>query len=121
MPHWILLAAVVLAQLVASRGARDGAIHQLETPAATPSLSLASLVITPPAHVVAVGDVAYFQAVATFSDGTIADVTNTLTWTVAPLSDAMIANGEVRGLTPGILTISATSGAFSATAILLVQ
>jgi hypothetical protein len=57
----------------------------------------------------AVGASAQFTAVATMSDGTAQDVTNTATWASTNTADATVsATGVVTGVAPGTLAIQAT-------------
>ena len=84
---------------------------------------LVSIVISPAATSILPGDTAQFTAVGTFSDGTQHDITSSVSWTSGNVAVAsMIAGsaGLVKGLTPGVSTISASSGKISSTATLTV-
>ncbi len=69
----------------------------------------ASVTVTPIAPTIPVGVSQRFSAVATFTDGSTQDVSQTATWTTSPTGIASISNlGIATGLTPGTTTVTAT-------------
>lgn len=121
MLQWMLVTAVLLAQLFSSRGPSRSAVDVRADPP-TSAITLTSLTITPPDQIVPAGGFASYQAIGTFSDGTTADITNTLSWTLSSLTMAMmIAPGQVQGHTTGTVTVSASSGRMMAHANLVVE
>lgn len=122
MPQWVLVTVVLLAQLFSSRGPSGSNTVDVRAHRPTPTVTLTSLTITPPNQIVPVGGLASYQAIGTFSDGTTADITNTLSWTLSSLPETtMIAPGHVQGLTTGTVTVAASSGRLMAQANLVVQ
>lgn len=86
---------------------------------------LQSLAITPSASSVAACSPVQFVATATYSDGTLLDVTNGLMWEVdAASSQVAIAstlNGQMLGIAPGVATVRAwTGGGYAASASLTI-
>ena len=74
-----------------------------------PSVTLQSIALTPATGMVAVGDLIAFTAEATYSDGTIEDVTRSAVW--ASDDDSVLvrrANSEFRGVSEGSVQVSAT-------------
>jgi arylsulfatase A-like enzyme len=62
-----------------------------------------------------------FTATGTFSDGSTADLTATVSWTaMSPDVASIAAGGEATGLSQGVATITASSGGISGTATLTV-
>ena len=122
MPQWVLVTIVLLAQLFSSRGPTGSSTVDVRADRPTPTVTLTSLTITPADQIVPVGGRAFYQAIGTFSDGTTADITNTLTWTVSSLPEAtMIAPGHVQGLSTGTVIVAASSGGLMAHANLVVE
>jgi hypothetical protein len=122
MPQWVLVTVVLLAQLFSSRAPSGSSTVDVRADRPTPTITLTSLTITPPDQIVPVGGLATYQAIGTFSDGTSADITNTLNWTLSSLPEAtLIAPGHVHGLNTGTVTIAASSGGLMAHANLVVR
>lgn len=75
---------------------------------------LQSLAITPAASSVAACSPVQFVATATYSDGTLLDVTNGLVWEVDVASSnvaiASTLNGQMLGIAPGVATVRAWTG-----------
>jgi trimeric autotransporter adhesin len=95
-------------------GAHDGGYHAfVMTP--TVAVTLTGIAITPATPVVAKGLQQQFTATAAFSDGSTADVTDTVTWSSSKPKVATIdAAGLLSTLKSGTTTITATDGSVSA-------
>lgn len=79
--------------------------------------TLVSLGLTPAANSLAVGATAQLSAVATYSDGSVVDVTGASTYVSAsPAQVAVAAGGVITGVAPGTSIITASFGGRSATA-----
>lgn len=86
----------------------------------TPAVAT-DLRITPPDSRLAVGWVADLHALATLSDQTQVDLTQTAQWSSSnPAVATVDQGGHVSGVAPGPVTIRAISGALSATATLTI-
>ncbi|MBM4781838.1 MAG: hypothetical protein GQE15_29520 [Archangiaceae bacterium] len=89
--------------------------------------TLTSIVLANPSTMpLAVQEERKLTARGTFSDGQMMDVTPYVTWLssaqqVASVSNAWPDNGEVKGLSPGMATITAVRGTVSATGNVVVQ
>jgi uncharacterized protein YjdB len=86
--------------------------------------ALLSLAISPAAISIVPGDTQQFKAIGTFNNGTQHDITTSVIWTSGNDAVAsMIAGsaGLVKGLAPGVSTISASSGKLSSTSTLTVS
>jgi YD repeat-containing protein len=85
------------------------------------------LTVTPTTTGIIQGATVQFRAAPTMSDGTPgADFTSTSTWTtsdptVATISNAVGSQGLATSVSPGVVTITATSGSFTASATLIVR
>ena len=121
MPQWVLVTIVLLAQLFSSRGPTGSSTVDVRADRPTPTVTLTSLTITPADQIVPVGGHALYQAIGTFSDGTTADITNTLTWKSSLPEATMIAPGHVQGVSTGTVTVAASSGGLVANANLVVE
>ncbi len=88
------------------------------------SPTLTSVVISPPAAAIAQGTTLQFSAIGTFTDGSTQNLTSSAQWASANSSVAGISLNAVGGLAkanaPGTANITATSGGFSASAVLTV-
>lgn len=83
--------------------------------------TLISLVVTPANPSVAKGTSQQFTAMGIFSDNTLQDLTNQVTWSSSDSSKATVSsNGIAMGASAGETTITATSGSITATATLTV-
>jgi trimeric autotransporter adhesin len=84
--------------------------------------TLASIAITPANATMSIGTTQQFAANATFSDGSMQDITNSVSWNS---SNPAVANITVLGLvtavTPGTTNITATSRGITGTTALNVQ
>ncbi len=79
---------------------------------------LTSIAVTPANLQIAKGTTQQFAATGTFSDGSHQDLTASVTWAsgatgVATVSDTAGTKGLATGVSPGTVTITATSGAVS--------
>ena len=80
------------------------------TPTPTPVRVIASLAIEPASDGVVVGETRSFHAVATYADGSGADVSTLVTWgSVAPAIATVNAQGIATGVAPGTATIAASA------------
>ena len=115
------VAGVMLASLLSACGGGDdlGRDPILGVPAAT----LVSVSVTPATAAVLVGVSQQFSATANYSDGTSQNVTTSSAWASASPLIASVApsTGLARGLTPGSAVISATFGAKTGAATLVVS
>ena len=87
---------------------------------------LVSIVVTPANPTIVAGAGQQFDAVGTFTDGSIQDLTATSTWSASPANFASIGNapgsqGLAQGLAAGTVTITAASGAISGSTVLTVN
>jgi hypothetical protein len=107
-------------------GGSGGSIGSVGTNPPIPNL--ASLTVSPPTQTVTLmpngagqfSAMTSFTAQATLTDGSSSDATSRVNWTLDPKTAAVI-NGAITVGSPGIYTVSATSGAISAQAQLLVN
>jgi uncharacterized protein YjdB len=84
--------------------------------------SLVSIAITPATISIALGYGEQFDAVATYSDGSTQDITQSAAWTSSmPGVAAISSTGSANSIYPGATTISATSGSVSGGAVLVVN
>jgi uncharacterized protein YjdB len=82
---------------------------------------LSSISVTPAVASIVVGGTQSFVATATFSDGSSANISNTVLWTSGnTLVATILQTGTASALAAGTSTITATSGLKSATAALTV-
>jgi uncharacterized protein YjdB len=83
--------------------------------------TLVSIAVTPASPSIAVGATQQFKATGTYSDGTTADITATVSWSSSSTSVATIsAAGLAKGIGAGSSTIHATSGSITGSATLTV-
>jgi YD repeat-containing protein len=86
-----------------------------------------SIIVSPASSGIAQGSTLQFRANSVLSDGSLgSDVTATTNWassdsTVASISNATGSQGLATGVAPGVVTISAASGTFTASATLIVS
>jgi predicted outer membrane repeat protein len=79
--------------------------------------NLTSLIIVAPQSSVRVGETVPVRVIGGFSDGSTEDLTASVQWTSSDTTKATIdAQGNIRGISPGSVTITATANALSATA-----
>jgi hypothetical protein len=105
----------------ATLNAVSGATAHTVSPAA-----LVFVALSPSSVTVANGASAQLAATGFFSDGSSQDLTTTITWSstdpgVAQISNAPGSEGRVTGISPGMTSISATSGTVSASLSVTVQ
>lgn len=81
---------------------------------------LASLAIAPASKTIALGTSQQFVATGTLTDHSTRDLSATVTWASNSMNATVSSTGLVHGAVQGNATISATSGAFSATAAVTV-
>jgi hypothetical protein len=97
---------------IAATSGTVSATLSLTTVAAT----IRSLVIAPATLQTGVGITRHFTATGTFSDGSVADVTASATWTPQAVGIASVSNGAASGLALGSTAVTATVGTVSADA-----
>ena len=88
--------------------------------------SLKSISVTPVTSTLSPGGTQQLTAVGTFSDGSVVDVTDSVTWTVSPagvvsVSNAAGAAGVATALAVGAAGVTATSGLVSGSAKIVVS
>lgn len=92
-----------------------------------PPSTLTEITVEPTSPTILIGAQQQFSATGTFSDGTLQDVTNTVTWTSSNTGEATIETqgqqnpGLASGQSAGIVTIAATSGSISGQTSLTVE
>ena len=107
-----------IATITATSGGKSGSGTLTVLPA---GVTLSSIAVTPAAASVAIGGTQAFVAMGTYSDGSIVDITAIATWTSSNLPAAtVLPSGVATGLSAGIATITATSGAKSGSGTLTV-
>jgi trimeric autotransporter adhesin len=104
------------ATITATSGARAGSATLTVTAA-----TLASIAVTPAAATVQIGLAHRFVATGTFSDGSSADISNSVRWRSGTTAVATVVSpGVATGHSAGTATITATSGGKSGSATLTV-
>ncbi len=89
---------------------KDGVTATTDAIQVTPA-TVVSVAITPQTATIANGTEVQFTAIATLSDGTTQDVTNTITWTSSnPAVVSIDANGQAHGVGTGPVMLTATIG-----------
>lgn len=120
MTQLLVVIFMLLAQLLSSRNQARSGPGRVSIDVPTAAIMLTSVTLTPSEQIVSVGGSAFFQAIGTFSDGTMADVTHTVIWTAS--SDATIVMpGHVSVPTVATVTVSASSGRLIANASVVVR
>ncbi len=85
------------------------------------TVHITGLALTPASSTIAKGTMVQLTATETFSDNTTQDVTNNASWTSSDTSIATVSSsGLVTGVSPGTVTVTATSAGFSGTATVTV-
>jgi hypothetical protein len=98
-------------------GAISGYVFLVTQPATLQSIS-----VTPANPSIGLGRAQRFTATGTYSDGTMQDLSSSVTWASANTPVATItAKGVATGVTPGTSLISATLGSISGSTTLTVQ
>jgi hypothetical protein len=105
--------------------ATTGALVASSTVTVT-AASLKSIAIAPSSPVLSPGGTVAFTATGTFSDGSMVDITNSVTWTtdspgIASVSNAAGTAGLATAFAPGIAVVTATSGLVSSAIKLVVS
>ena len=96
------------------------------TTATVTNAQLTSIAVLPGMATLSVQGSQSFTALGAFSDGLSRDVTPFVTWlssnrSVADVSNAAVSAGQARGLSPGMVTVTAIRQGVSGTAVLSVQ
>jgi len=102
--------------ITASSGTVSGTLS-LTTIAAT----VRSIVIAPDSLLTGIGITRHFTATGTFSDGSVADVTASATWSTQTPGIASVSNGAAIGLAAGATSVMASIGTVSAGAVVAVS
>jgi uncharacterized protein YjdB len=111
------LASVLLIVSIAGCGGTSGS----KLAGSGAAKTVTALAISPSTATVAVGATAQFAAMATYSDSSTANVTNTATWTTAKATLAMVnSSGMLTGVAVGSTTVTATLNGVSAQATVTV-
>src|SRR5207248_5502518 len=98
----------------------SGAVRSSAALQVTPAV-LASLAVDPVLASVPAGTTQQFRATGTYTDGSTADLTSSVTWSSSDPSLATVdANGLATGVGVGTATVSATSGAVRGSAFMQV-
>ena len=105
--------------------ATDGMLTAESTVSVT-TASLVSISVSPASSTLSPGGTAALKAVGTFSDGSMVDLTGTVTWTSAPAGVVSVSNaagtaGVATALAVGGATITATSGTIAGAAKIIVS
>jgi uncharacterized protein YjdB len=105
------------ATITATSGALSGSAAIIVTPAVT----LSSIAVTPATATVAIAGTQKFVATGTYSNGTTADISTTVTWASSNTSIATVGStGIATGVSGGAATISATLSGKSGSGLLTV-
>jgi N-acetylneuraminic acid mutarotase len=102
--------------ITASSGSVAGTLS-LDTVAAT----IKSMVIAPDSLLTGIGITRHCTATGTFSDGSVADVTATATWSTQTPGIATVNNGAAIGLSAGATSVTASIGSVAAGAVVAVS
>ena len=95
--------------------------QSVSTTATVTAASLTSISVTPATATVAIAGTQKYVATGTFSNGTTADISNTVAWTSTNTTVAtVLPTGVATGQTAGTASIRATSGALSGAATIVV-
>jgi hypothetical protein len=78
--------------------------------------ALASIAVTPNQSSLPLGENEQLVANGTYTDGSVQNISQSVTWTTAAATIATVSGGGVVGKGPGTTTISATSGSISGSA-----
>jgi hypothetical protein len=105
--------------------ATNGSLIATSTVTVT-AASLKSIAISPGSATMSVGAKVAFKALGTYSDGSVVDITTTVTWTATPgtalsISNAAATAGVATALSPGAELVTATSGTIAGYAKVLIS
>ena len=107
------------ATITATSGTKSGAGTLTVLPA---GVTLSSIAVTPLTASVAIGGTQTFVAKGTYSDLSVLDISNLVTWTSSNLPVATVVSpGVATGLSAGTATVTATSGTKSGAGTLTVS
>ena len=84
-------------------------------------VTLQSIAVTPANSTVEVGETVQLLATGTYSDNSTADLTNSVSWTVNAGVASVNSAGVLSTTSEGTVTVTATSGAISATAVVTID
>ena len=89
--------------------------------ATTQPVTLSSIAITPANPSIAIGATQQFTAVGTYSNGTVKNITNSVTWSSVDTKNATITpnDGLATGVASGTTTILATLGLMGTTTLMI--
>ncbi|MFT3698693.1 MAG: Ig-like domain-containing protein [Kofleriaceae bacterium] len=109
------------ADITVTSGAISAVVHVVIT-----AVTVQTILISPIAVVTTVGAVTQMSASATYSDGTVVDVTAQGAWdvgnaTVATVSNAAATRGQLTGVTAGITTVTFELDTVTASAAVIVS
>ena len=114
-----LLATVVT--VIGQYGSATSSVSITVQPVGTPTLTLTSLSVIPTSARIATGTSGQFSARGTYSDGSTADISNSVLWTSSNPLGALVSNtGLATAILPGTVTVQATSGLLQSQATLVV-
>jgi Bacterial Ig-like domain (group 2) len=112
----VTVRAVGQTAITASGGAARGSL-----PITVSGSALTAVVVAPPTQAIAKGLAVPVQALGTFSDGSVLDVTAMATWTTSAAAIATVsASGVVQSVEIGSATITATINALTASTAVVV-
>jgi uncharacterized protein YjdB len=114
-----ILAIILLSLALAACGSGGGSSSN-NTPPPPVTASLTSLQLTPGTASVAPGAVQQFTAMGKYSDGSSKDLTASAQWKTSDSNIASVAGGKVTAVGAGMVTVTASSGKFAASATLQV-
>jgi len=89
-----------------------------KTTTTPPPPTVTAITVTPATNVISTTGSATFKAEATYSDGTQADVSSTATWAASPAGIVTFSGSTATAAAKGAVTITATSGSKSGSAVL---
>jgi uncharacterized protein YjdB len=119
------LATGVATGITRIRGQIDGmwtSVSLTVSPVTQPGATVTSISVTPSIAAISAGATEQFTARASFSDGSLQDVTNTATWSSSNASAATVnSSGLATGVAAGASTIGATLSGVTGSATLTVS
>lgn len=83
--------------------------------------TLVSIEVTTPSEPLVAGLTARAVAYGTFTDGSVRDISSSVTWSVSSAGAAVAGSGEVRGLVAGLVQVQASVGPIAAAASIQVR
>ena len=102
--------------------AKSGSVTSTASVLTVSNKTLSSISVTPQSQTLVAGTQQQYTATATYSDGSFADVTTSVTWASSNTGVATIStSGLATAVATGTTTISATLGTVNGTATLTVQ